>query len=90
MTATLIIPIILTVSSYFGMAPMELQVKVKADPKEVQEVCVVVDGEEYHKDCQTTSGITTLMRFTLHAPGAYTVQASGGRYATRPIDIEVR
>lgn len=85
----LLIPLLLTVRTVFGMAPMELRLSIKADENQ-REVCVVVDGPEYHKDCFTPRGRTQDMKFQLHTQGSYEVFAVSDTYRTRSVVVEVQ
>jgi hypothetical protein len=83
-----IAPLILSIYQSVGMAPLTLRVKVKA-ATEGREVCVVVDGPEYHRACKTLDGITWTQDFVLRLSGCYAVFAVDGEHKTAETKVRV-
>lgn len=81
-------PLTMSIYQTMGMAPMTLRVKVRA-AAEGKEVCVVVDGPDYHKACRTLSGVTWTQDFTLYHGGEYAVFAVNESYRTPEMTIKV-
>jgi hypothetical protein len=67
---------------------MTLRVKTKA-AAEGREVCIVVDGPEYHSDCRTLRGITWTADIELRSGGDYVVFATSEKYRTPPVPVRV-
>lgn len=82
------VPLLLTVRQSVGMAPLSLQVKVRAEA-EGREVCVVVEGPESFRSCRQLDGITWTLTFTLRSGGDYEVFATSERYRTPNAPVQV-
>lgn len=81
-------PLTLSIYQTMGMAPLTLRVKVRA-AVEGKEVCVVVDGPDYHKACRTLSGVTWTQDFMLYIDGEYEVFAVTEGYRTAETIVKV-
>lgn len=81
------IKIILIIAQLAGFAPFVLRARVKI--LHDQEVCIVVDGPEYHKDCWIADKYTRIRDFTLYYPGSYQVFAVTAGYKTAEYEVEV-
>ena len=81
------IPVIMIILQLAGFAPFILRIKVKTAVD--QEVCVVIDGPEYHKDCWTSDKYTRIRDFTLYHAGTYQVFAMTKDYRTTESTVEV-
>lgn len=81
-------PLKMSIHQAMGMAPFTLRIKVKAATGG-QEVCVVVDGPEYHKACRILSGVTWTQDFTLYYGGEYSVFAASEHYRTAETIVTV-
>lgn len=81
-------PLKMSIYQTMGMAPMTLRVKVRA-AAEGKEVCVIVDGPDYHKACRTLSGVTWTQDFMLYIGGEYSVFAIIEGYRTAETTVKV-
>lgn len=81
-------PLVLTLHTSVGMAPMTLRTKIRADTNQ-REVCVVVDGPEYFRSCFTPRGVTAVVDFVLRAGGEYQVFAVSDTYRTPELTVKV-
>ncbi len=86
--AKLLIPLILSIYQTVGMSPLIARVKVRA-AAEGKEVCVIVDGPEYHKACRTLNGVTWTQDFELRAAGEYSIFAVSEDYRTPELKVRV-
>jgi hypothetical protein len=80
--------LVLTVRQTVGMSPFTLRFKVRAST-EGREVCVTVDGPEYHRACRELWGVTWTQDFQLRAGGDYVVYATNREYQTPDIPVKV-
>lgn len=84
----MIAELLLAVTQVVGFSPLTVRVKVRLP--EVQEVCIVIDGPEYHSDCFTPRGLAVVKDYVVYAGGEYYVFAISGKKRTPEVTVRVK